>query len=139
MKYVNLEKLKELITELFSGLDPRDFSDPEEYCLSQNFSALPIGVSLWTYVFLTPEGEVISTGFEPGELKRSRESQDLLNALVWGTERYPSLAALIPERPLESSDCPLCGGSGVYEVGRFSKETAVCVCCGGLGWVVREG
>jgi hypothetical protein len=138
VKYVNCEKLKEVINELFSGLNPGDFADPEEYCLSQNFRALPIGVSLWAYVFLTPDGEVISTGVEPGELKRSRDNQDLLNALVWGTERYPSLATLIPERPKDSSECPLCNGAGEYEVGRHSKQTAICVCCGGLGWVVQE-
>ncbi|MGH9766226.1 MAG: hypothetical protein ACREAB_02225 [Blastocatellia bacterium] len=138
MKHINCEKLNNVINELFSGLKPSDFADPEEYCLSQNFRALPIGVSLWAYVFLTPDGEVISTGYEPGDLERSRSIQDLLNALVWGAERYPVLAALIPERPRDSPDCPLCVGSGVYDAGRYSKKAAVCVCCSGLGWVIAD-
>jgi hypothetical protein len=138
VKYVNCDKLKEVISKLFSGLKPSDFADPEEYSLSQHLRALPVGMSLWAYVFLTPDGEVISMGYERGELERSRASRDLLNALVCGAERYPILAALIPERPQDSTDCPLCDGAGEYDVGRHSSRSAICVFCGGLGWVPND-
>ena len=138
MKYIDREKLNEVINELLAELNPSDFADQEEYRLSQDLQALPIGVSLWAYVFLTPDGEVISTGYEPGELERSRESQDVLNTLAWGAERYPLLEALIPERPQDSKVCPLCDGLGGYGNWMLSKRPAICVCCSGLGWVIND-
>ena len=50
-------------------------------------------------------------------------------ALVAGTERYPWLAELLPVRPANAIDCPICAG-----VGRFGIQ--FCEPCRALGWTV---
>jgi hypothetical protein len=134
VKYVNSEKLNEVVNELLSGLKPSDCIDQEEYRLSQDLRALPIGIDLWAYMFLTPDGEVIGTGWEPGELERSRDGHTMIKILVWGAERYPPLASLIPGWPPDSDDCQLCAGSGAHGTLVGSDQPAKCVWCGGLGW-----
>jgi hypothetical protein len=99
--------MKEVVESLLLQLRPNDCIDAEEWRLAQELQALPIGFSLWAYVFLKPDGEVLSTGWEPGELDRSTRNQDILQTLAWGGERYPQLAALIPARPPEAIDCRL--------------------------------
>jgi len=48
MKYVNPEKLNAVVNELLAGLSPSDFADAEEYRLSKEFAALPIGFGLFS-------------------------------------------------------------------------------------------
>ena len=138
MKYVNPEKLNVVVTELLPELSPSDFADAEEYRLSQKFTALPIGSGSFSYFLLHPDGEVISIdSLDSVEVERSRESCRLSTILAWGAERYPALAPLIPERPPEAEDCPLCGGSGT-DVSVVGDEMT-CVWCNGLRWAVLEG
>jgi len=138
MKYLNPEKLNVVVNELLPELSPSDFADAEEYRLSQKFTALPIGSGSFSYFLLHPDGEVISIDtLDSEEVERSSESYRLSTILAWGAERYPALAPLIPERPPEAEDCPLCGGSGT-DVSVASAEMA-CVWCSGLRWTVLEG
>jgi hypothetical protein len=135
MKYVNPKKLNVVVNELLPELSPSDFVDAEEYRLSQKFTALPIGSGSFSYFLLNPDGEVISIdSLDSEEVERSRESYRLATILAWGTERYPALAPLIPDRPPEAEDCPLCGGSGT-DVSATSDEMT-CVWCSGLRWAV---
>jgi hypothetical protein len=138
MKYVNPEKLNVVVNELLAGLSPSDVADAEEYRLSKEFTALPIGIGFFSYNFLRPDGEVISIAyFDSIEIGRSRKSYNLLRTLAWGAERYPALAPLIPERPPEAEDCPLCRGSGTNV--SISGNDVTCVWCSGLRWAVEEG
>src|SRR5262245_23779098 len=136
MKYVNPEKLNVVVSELLPKLSPSDFADAEEYRLSQKFTALPIGSGSFSYFLLHPDGEVISIDcLDSVKVERSRESYRLSTILAWGAERYPALAPLIPERPPEAEDCPLCGGSGMSVAG----DEITCLWCSGLRWAVVEG
>ncbi len=132
---IDLEKLKIIVSELLVELTATDFQDEEEQCLSAALSALPIGTSLWSQVFLTPDAEVIATGIEANEFDRSRDTQDLIRVIVWASKRYSRLAPLIPTRPTEAFDCTLCLGSGLYG-DELSSGQAKCLFCGGLGWAV---
>ena len=51
-------------------------------------------------------------------------------ALVAGTERYPWLRDLIPNRPESAIDCDECGGRGRIGPG----DAIFCYACGALGW-----
>lgn len=138
MNYVNLEKLNVVVNELLPKLSPSDFADAEEYRLSQEFTALPIGFGSFSYFLLQPGGEVISIDcLDSIEVERSGESYRLLTILAWGAERYPALATLIPERPPEAENCPLCGGSGT-NVSAIGEEMT-CAWCSGLRWAVVDG
>jgi len=138
MKYVNPEKLNVVVNELLPELSPSDFADAEEYRLSQKFTALPIGSGSFSYFLLHPDGEVISIDcLDSVEVERSRESYRLSTILAWGAERYPALALLIPERPPEAEDCPLCGGSGTDV--SVAGDEMTCLWCSGLRWAVEEG
>jgi len=137
VKYVNPERLNVVVSELLAGLSPSDFADAEEYRLSKEFAALPIGFGLFSYILLRQDGEVISIDSSDSvEIERSRESYHLLRILAWGAERYPALASLIPERPPEAKDCPLCGGSGTNV--SIAGDEMSCVWCSGLHWAVED-
>jgi len=137
MKYVNPEKLNAVVNELLAGLSPSDFADAEEYRLSKEFAALPIGFGLFSYFLLRPDGEVISIDcLDSMKVGRSRESSQLLRILAWGAERYTAIAYLIPKRPPEAEDCPLCSGLGTNVSVTGNEMT--CVCCSGLRWVVED-
>ena len=138
VKYVNPEKLNVVINGLLPELSPSDFADAEEYRLSQKFTALPIGSGEFSYFLLHPDGEVISIDcLDSVEVERSCESYRLSTILAWGAERYPALAPLIPERPPEAEDCPLCGGSGTDV--SVAGDEMTCVWCSGLRWTLVEG
>lgn len=128
---IDRENLKAIVSELLSGLAETDFQDDEERRLSGALGALPIGTSLWSQVFLAPDAVVIATGFEANEFDRSRDTQDLIRAIVWASKRYPRLASFIPTRPEAAIECTHCLGSGL-----LSGGPAKCIFCGGLGWAV---
>jgi len=138
MKSVNPKKLNVVVNELLPELSPSDFADAEEYRLSQKFTALPIGSGSFSYFLLHPDGEVISIDcLDSVEVERSRESYRLSTILAWGAERYPALAPLIPERPPEAEDCPLCGGSGTNV--SVAGDEMTCEWCSGLRWAMVDG
>ncbi len=108
-----------------------DYIDEAEERYSKEFRALPLGVGLWSYTFLTPEGEVISTGYEPDEIERTSDPQQILRCLVIGSRRYPELSGLVPARPESAPDCHACNGSGRFGAGS-------CPGCGGIGWTIGK-
>lgn len=138
MKYINPERLEEVINTLLAELKPSELINAEGYRLSQELRALPIGQGWVGWVFLTPDGEVIhydaDEEFFPAGSKRSRRSQELLSTLAWGTKHYPALVALIRERPEDSQTCPLCSGSKVMPL----DNDVICFHCNGLGWAVND-
>jgi hypothetical protein len=54
MKYVDPDKLNVVVSELLVGLSPSDFVDVEEYRLSKEHTALPIGFGLFSHFLLRP-------------------------------------------------------------------------------------
>jgi hypothetical protein len=134
MKVITTE-CREVIEQLVSRLQLNDFIDAEEYCLAQQFRGLPIGISLWSYGFLTLDGELIQTEWELGEITRSKETQDIIRALVIAARRFSQLTPFIPVQPKESKICPLCNGTKMWGTKIGSDELAKCVFCAGLGWV----
>jgi hypothetical protein len=49
-------------------------------------------------------------------------------ALVIARKRIPEVAELLPLRPPEAANCPVCRGKG------WLVQEVVCMDCGGLGW-----
>ena len=128
-------EFREVVERLVNELQPSDCIDAEEYRLAREFHALPLGLDLWSYGFLTSEGEYIATEWEPQEVTRSKATQDLIRALVVAANRYHQLAAFIPARPATAEVCPLCGGTKVLGKEIPSGQPGRCVNCAGLGWV----
>ena len=132
-------ELRAVVEKLLDDLKPGDCLDAKEYRLSREFHALPLGLNLWSYEFLTPTGEVISTGLEANELSRSvATEQELILMLVWGAERYPQLGAFIPSRGPNSIVCRVCDGTRVWGTKVPGGGPAECFFCGGLGWTTND-
>ncbi|MDQ3818033.1 MAG: hypothetical protein M3362_10105 [Acidobacteriota bacterium] len=128
-------EFREAVERLLNDLQLSDCIDAEEYRLAQEFHALPLGLDLWSYGFLTPDGECIATGWELEEIIRSKKIPDLIRALVVAANRYPQLAAFIPARPSDAMTCPLCDGTKVWGKEIPSGRLGRCFNCAGLGWV----
>jgi hypothetical protein len=133
-KYVNPETLSAVVSNLLVHLSSSDFVDADEYRLSKELAALPLHCGWWDYIFLRPDGEVISVDMDSTEVERSCEIHKLLRALAVGAKRYPVLATLIPERPTEAEDCLLCKGSGTRLA--IGGNEMLCPLCSGLRWTL---
>lgn len=138
MKIVTPE-FQKTIQELIDNLRPEQFSDAEEYKLARKYNALPVGVDLWSYVFLTASGEVIWDDGE-GETGSTNDLQSLIRILAVRKERYPQFGRLIPDPWEESKTCPVCSGSGVWGQSKevSTEKPGRCFICAGLGWVTDE-
>jgi hypothetical protein len=44
-------EFREVVERLVNNLQPNECIDAEEYRLAQEFRALPLGLSLWSYAF----------------------------------------------------------------------------------------
>ena len=132
-------ELQQLIQTLIESLAPEDCLDAEEYRLAREFEALPLGYDLWSYCFLTADGELIKSGWEPGEIERYKDAGSLLGAIVWGSrQRFPQFSQFIPDRPADASTCLLCAGSKTWGKKNGTEEPGTCFLCAGLGWITRE-
>ena len=116
-----------LITELFpEQLDP-------SHTHAARLGALPIGWSLWAEYYLRPNGEVVIVGEDldhPDMDSVYSDRLSVLRVLVWGSERYPELRELLPEREPSAIDC-LC----LQHPNLFGPGKVICSECGGLGWL----
>jgi hypothetical protein len=98
------------------------------------FAALPLYLGWTETIGIRPDGEVVRWSSE-GAYAGARPVQDrvwMLSALVEGAQRYPELAALLPERPSGAVDCP-CRTHPLLASGQV-----LCGQCGGIGWLVQE-
>jgi len=89
-------EFRAIVQRLLRDLEPEDCESELEYEWALEYHALPLGIDLWSRVFLTPDGHVVWAGWEPLEIKRSRDEADLKRALRWAAERYPAMAAFVP-------------------------------------------
>lgn len=138
MKIVTPE-FQKIIQDLIDNLQAEQFSDAEEYKLARKYNALPIGVDLWSYVFLNANGEVIWDDNE-GEIGSANDLQSLIRVLVVRKNRYPQFEQFIPNRLADSKTCPICEGTGINNNSKniITGEPAKCFLCAGLGWVTNE-
>jgi len=100
--------------------------------------ALPLYTDWGGGVAIRPDGELI--GFlwdEPQSIKVETDPHLRFLALVTGSERYPELALLSPQRTSNNRDCPLCKGTGEVDgLKEHGIDTKVVRCyCGGVGWL----
>ncbi|HSK73458.1 MAG TPA: hypothetical protein VK892_17300 [Pyrinomonadaceae bacterium] len=128
------------VQELIDNLRVERFSDAEEYRLAHEYSALPMGVDMWSYVLLTANGEIIDQDYDGNFQHHRVDSQALIRVLVAGKRRYPQLAKFIPNRSDQSKTCPICEGSGIWEQSKdvATEKPGKCFICAGLGWVTEE-
>lgn len=135
MNLVSAE-FRNTVAALIAEVSPNN-CNAEEYRLAQVLQALPICFSLWSYVFLTANGEMISTGLDD-EVRRSASAQDVLLMLRIGIERYPQLTRLLPSRPEDAVVCGMCAGSGVMQTGDSPPQQKRCLLCEGWGWLLPD-
>lgn len=103
------------------------------------FNLLPLYVD-WTHCTgIQPDGELVTFSHEDEDQKLHVEADARWRniALFLGSQKYPELSVLVPERPSDAFVCPQCKGTGVIpgflEMG-FNPEVLHCY-CGGMGWV----
>lgn len=128
------QEFQESVERLIKNLKPEDFKDAEECRLTKKFNALPLGISLWSYAFLSSDGELIETGWEPDEVSRTRNTSDIICAIAIAAWRFPELKTFVPLQPKESVVCPACQGTKLWGTNSYTGKPAICVVCAGLGW-----
>jgi hypothetical protein len=138
MKIVTPE-FQNTIQDLIDNLQAEQFLDAAEYKLALKYNALPIGLDLFSYVFLNSSGEVLWDDSE-GDVGSSNDLQSLIRVLVSGKRRFPQLAEFIPNRSDESKTCPICNGSGIWKQSEdiTTGKPRKCFFCAGLGWLTEE-
>lgn len=113
--------------------------DPTRYV--DNEAARYGGISLMGMIgaiwLLRPDGTLWEVDDDMGRPLRPLPSEWHTEALVYGAERHPWLAQLLPARPTAAQDCPLCSGQGLVHHQGASCGLA-CPRCRGLGWVSVE-
>jgi len=104
--------------------------------LSPDGTALCVAGSLGCDCYVTPEGEAFIETYDLGDASppvpdRSRRGQ--IAALVFGSQNFPDLAAILPAPTADAISCRRCEGSGYMTVGPI-KGFLLCTECCGLGW-----
>jgi hypothetical protein len=127
-------EFRKTIERLISELKPSDFIDAEENRLAAKFQALPLGISLWSYAFLTSDGELIETEWEPNEILRSKSIQAFTFAVAIAARRFPELKTFIPVQPKNSIVCPACRGTKLFGEDVVTGKRGKCPACAALGW-----
>jgi hypothetical protein len=108
--------------------------DPWVQEQAQQLSALPVGKGMFSWWFLTPDGEAIKVDgeIEVGKTTRFADRINVMSALVWGSEKYPELREALPPREAGAINCRCqCNPD---TAGRF-----ICPACGGIGWLPKCG
>jgi hypothetical protein len=104
--------------------------DPWICAHSQRLAALPINLDLWSFYFLSPCGRVFKVADYSADACVTKWCDDPIMVtlmLVWGRDRYPPLAELLPQRQAGSTDCR-CRKAGI-------PPGFLCPHCGGVGWL----
>jgi hypothetical protein len=86
--------------------------------------------SIW---MLRPDGTLWDADADFGKPLTPLPETARIKALVWGVERFPWLAELLPARPSDAASCSDCSGSG-----RLGNSSLLCQTCEGLGWTTSN-
>ena len=94
---------------------------------------LPCTIGWLETVGITPDGQVLKFSadgerFEYEELREPESWGEFANALVQAAQRYPDLAAMVPQIPAGATACTHCRELP------FQNRSFICV-CGNIGWV----
>jgi hypothetical protein len=99
---------------------------------------LPLFFDWTAFMALGPDGLVVWVPYdnEPGDVEPVHEEQVRNMGLFQGARLHPGLAFLVPSRPTDAIDCPVCGGTGrvTFPEGRKHLSDVIICSCGGLGW-----
>jgi hypothetical protein len=91
------------------------------------YRALPLMGTIGAVWLLRADGSLWTVDSDFGIAFQPLPDRFRTIALVAGTERYPWLVELLPQRPVDAVDCSDCKGAG-----RFGP--VCCPSCDGLGW-----
>lgn len=124
-------RAEEIVSRLMAGLTPEQLDPSRNHCA--RLGALRLGWSLWAEYYLRPNGEVIVVGEDDDQpdidvVHTDRET--VLMALVWAAELHSELREVLPVRPANAVDCPIC-----RQVPIFASGKVQCPKCAGLGWI----
>ncbi len=114
---------------------------PDTATFIERVNGLPLYVDIGGGVALSPDGELIVFIWdEPQSIQPVSDPHLRFVALVAGSERYPELASLSPQRTLNDRDCPVCNGKGrLLDLEAHGIDTKHVRCyCGGLGWLPAD-
>jgi len=132
-------KFQKTVEDLIKNLSSENGAS-WEIELARKLNALPTGQELWSFILLTPNGEIIDQDFDGNIQHYPFDLQALIRVLVGGSKRYPQLVQFIPSRPDDSKTCPVCEGSGIWEQSKdiSTGRPAKCFICAGLGWLNED-
>jgi hypothetical protein len=82
--------------------------------------------SIW---MLRPDGTFWDADADFGKPLTPLPDESHVMALVWGVERFPWLAEILPSRAPDAEPCNDCTG-----LGRLGNLPVLCPTCSGLGW-----
>lgn len=135
------------IPEIVAALD-EFVAEPEPYILhfdtpldlrimAAEMRVLPAVLDWGGCFALRPSGEVVSFTWDKPQQLRVEPDERIRNLTYFqATLKYPRLASLVPQRPLNAVVCSYCHGSGRWGGGRLPDDLAKSIICncGGLGW-----
>ena len=104
------------------------------------YGAIALVGSIGTLWMLRPDGTFWDVDDDLGKPLTPLPAEEQLMALVYGVERYPWLAELLPVRPPSAPSCGACSGVGSILLTNVlpSGSRALCTSCQGLGWVQSQ-
>jgi hypothetical protein len=100
--------------------------------------ALPLYLDWTACMALRPDGELIWIDYdEPHQVRPVEDEPERNLGLFQGSRRDPDLRFLVPPRPPDALECPVCKGTGrlTFPEGHEHLAERVVCSCGGLGWL----
>jgi hypothetical protein len=135
MRSTEIPMLESQIQERIVELLAETGSDPGEWRrVARLLNALPIYADMGGWVALRADGSMLYLDSDREEISEEIEPKFNLISLVRGSEKYPELKTLLPERALDVADCPDCRGTGRLFLDKAVYEVIICGNCSGLGW-----
>jgi hypothetical protein len=105
---------------------------------ARHLQALPIGLDLFTALFLTPEGLLYAWDLmeESGEPQVVSDEVHRIAVFRIAAQWFPELKRLIPEPPEGAQECSACWGTGTQLLPAMSGNPGryICFACRGVGW-----
>jgi hypothetical protein len=109
------------------------------YAAIAKVNALPLFFDWAAFMALRLDGQIVWVPYddEPGDIEVIREESLRNLGLFQAAKLHPGLQFLMPSRPPDAFDCPVCKGTGKLPVPEDSKhhfDKMICS-CGGVGWL----
>jgi hypothetical protein len=127
------ERIAAKIAETIANLPPQ-----EPYHIdweAREHGALALMGTIGSVWLLRPDGELFDVDSDFGKPLTPLPAHLHITAIAVGCERYPWLRELLPPRPADARDCPVCGGGGSIAVPGNPGPGIICDSCRALGWI----